>query len=123
MRQLSIADIRGKAINEGTINERLIKLIASPKGPILRKEYGCGVTIIAPGQAHEEHAHPDSEELILVLQGVGVGKVGEQDVKIMPRDLIAIDKGEPHQFTNTGNEELLLYWIYSPSGPEVRFLT
>jgi mannose-6-phosphate isomerase-like protein (cupin superfamily) len=122
MRHLSISDIRGKVINPGTVNERLIKLLASPKGPIVRKEYGCGVTIVTPGQIHEEHAHPDSEELILVLQGTGTGKVSGQEIQIGPRDIVAISKGESHQFANTGSEELILYWIYSPSGPEVRFL-
>jgi quercetin dioxygenase-like cupin family protein len=122
MRHLSISDIRGKTINQGTVHERLIKLLASPKGPVVRKEYGCGVTIVPPGQIHEEHSHPDSEELILVLQGTGIGNVGGQEIRVEPRDIIAIDKAEPHQFVNTGSEELILYWTYSPSGPEVRFL-
>jgi mannose-6-phosphate isomerase-like protein (cupin superfamily) len=122
MRHLSISDIRGKTINQGTVHERLVKLLASPKGPIARKEYGCGVTVVNPGQIHEEHVHPDSEELILVLQGIGVGRVGGQEIHVEPRSVIAIDKGEPHQFVNTGSEELILCWIYSPSGPEVRFL-
>ena len=37
-------------------------------------------------------------------------------------DLIAIEKGEPHQFRNTGAEQLRLLWIYSPPGPEKKFL-
>lgn len=122
MRQFSVDSVKGKVINEGTINERRIKLFASPNGPAIRKEYGCGMALIDPGQEHEQHAHPDSEEFILVVQGTGEGRIAGQDITVKPGDLIAIDKGEPHQFRNTGSEQLRLYWIYSPPGPEKKFL-
>lgn len=80
------------------------------------------MALIEPGQVHEEHMHPDSEELIFVVQGVGEGRVGGQPVSIKANDLLAIAKGEAHTFTNTGAEQLRLLWIYSPPGPEKRFL-
>ena len=45
-----------------------------------------------------------------------------QEVQVQQGDLIAIEKGEPHQFRNTGAEQLRLLWIYSPPGPEKKFL-
>lgn len=122
MKKFSVDAVKGKVINEGTIHERRIKLFASPNGPAVRAAYGCGMALIDPGQVHEEHAHPDSEELILVVQGTGTGCVGGQTITVEPGDLIAIEKGEPHTFTNTGTDQLRLYWIYSPPGPEKRFL-
>lgn len=122
MFKFSVDSVKGKVINEGTINERRIKLFASPYSKAKRDAYGCGMAIIDPGQIHEEHAHENSEELILVVKGTGKGRVGGQDLTVQPGDLIAIDKGEPHTFTNTGSEQLQLYWIYSPPGPEKRFL-
>ena len=122
MLQFSLDDIKGKVINEDTINERRIKLIASPKSPARRDQYGCGMAVIPPGHVHEQHAHPDSEELIFVVQGTGTGVVGGKTISFKPMDFIALDKGESHTFTNTGTQEALFYWIYSPSGPEVRFL-
>lgn len=122
MLHFSINDIKGKRINEGTIHERRIKLIASPKSPARREQYGCGMAIIPAGHVHEEHAHDHSEELIYVVSGKGTGVVGSRKIEIQAGDIIAIEKGEAHQFSNAGREELRLYWIYSPSGPEVRFL-
>lgn len=122
MRHFSIDDVKGKVINEGTINARRIRLFASPDCPVKRAAYACGLTMIDPGQMHEEHAHPDSEELILVIQGTGTGRVAGVELAVKPGDLLAIEKGEPHTFTNTGAEQLYLYWVYSPPGPEKRFL-
>lgn len=122
MQQFSVDDIKGKVINSGTINERRIKLFASPDARVKRNDYGCGMAIIDPGQVHEEHAHPTSEELILVVQGVGTARIGGKDITVKPMDIVGIDKGEPHTFTNTGNEQLKLYWVYSPPGPEKKFL-
>ena len=122
MLHFSVDDVKGKVINEGTIHERRVKLFASPDCKARRDGYGCGLTIIDPGQIHEEHAHPDSEEFIHVVQGTGTARIAGQDMKIQPGDLIAIEKGEPHTFTNTGNDQLCLYWVYSPPGPEKRFL-
>ncbi len=122
MYQFSVESVKGKVINKGTVNERLIKLFASPHSRAKRDAYGCGMALIDPGKIHEEHAHPDSEELIFVVQGTGIGKVGGVEVTVEAGDLIAIEKGEPHTFTNTGTEQLRLYWVYSPPGPEKRFL-
>ncbi len=118
----SVDDIKGMEINEGTIHQRRIKLFASPKSPVKRDEYGCGMAIIPVGHVHEEHAHAESQELIYVLQGTGTAIIGGKKIDIAPDHIVAIDKGEPHQFFNTGKEEMRLYWVYSPSGPEVRFL-
>ena len=122
MYKFSVDSVKGKVINEGTVNERRIKLFASPNSKAKRDAYGCGMALIDPGQIHEEHVQPDSEELIFVVQGTGFGKVGGAELTIKPGDLIAIEKGEPHTFTNNGTEQLRLYWVYSPPGPEKKFL-
>ncbi len=122
MNKFTLDDIKGKIINKGTVNERRVKLVASPISKnAIREEFGCGVAIISPGQVHEEHAHCDNKELILVLQGSGIAVVGGKSFTFEARDFIAIDKSEPHMFTNTGEIDVQFYWIYSPSGPEVRF--
>ena len=124
MQKFAIKDVKGKQINEGTIHERCIKLFTSPdpRALIQRASYGCGMTIMEPGQVHEEHAHPDSEELILVVQGTGTARIGGKEVTVAPMEVIGIDKGEPHTFTNTGAVPLCLYWVYTPPGPEVKFI-
>ena len=123
MLHFSVNEIKGKVINQGTVNERRIQLIASPKSPAKHDAYGCGIATIQPGHVHEEHAHTASEELIYVLSGKGSGVIcGKETITLKPGDIVSLDKGESHRFTNTGKDDLRLYWIYSPSGPEVRFL-
>lgn len=122
MLHFTLDNIEGNDINQGTINERKIKLLASPKSPAKRDEYGCGMAIIPVGHTHEEHAHEMNEELIYVISGEGYGIIEGNKIDIAAGHIIAIDKKERHSFYNTGREELKLLWIYSPSGPEVRFL-
>ena len=124
MQQFSVNKVRGKAINENTVNEREIKLIASvdPRAPIQRDTFGCGMTIMQPGQVHEEHAHPDSEEMILVISGSGTARIGGKEINVHPMDVIGIDRGEAHTFTNAGEVPLRLYWVYNPPGPEKKFI-
>ena len=81
MLKFTVDSVKGKVINPGTINERRIKLFASPYSPAKRDAYGCGMALIDPGQVHEEHAHPDSEELIFVVQGTGTGRRPDRDRK------------------------------------------
>ena len=119
MLKFTVDSVKGKVINPGTINERRIKLFASPYSPAKRDAYGCGMALIDPGQVHEEHAHPDSEELIFVVQGTGTGRIAGQEVQVQPGDLIAIEKGEPHQFRNTGAAPAALDLLAARAGKEV----
>jgi len=124
MQKYSINKVNGKIINEGTVNEREIKLFVSPdpRALIRREEFGCGITVIQPKQIHEEHFHPDSEEVILVVSGTGTARIGGKEVTVQPMEVIGVDKGEPHMFTNNGDIPLQLYWIYTPPGPEKKFI-
>ncbi|MCD8084276.1 MAG: cupin domain-containing protein [Clostridiales bacterium] len=123
MRKFSVDEVKGVVINEGTVHERCVKLLASPDCLVKREGYACGMAVIDPGQIHEEHAHDQSQELILVFRGTGIGRIAGEEISLAPGDLIAIEKGEPHTFSNTGSETLYLYWIYSPPGAEKKFLT
>lgn len=116
-----IEQIKGKTINSGTENERLIKLIASPRSTIFRDAFGCGMTIMPPGHVHEPHQHELNEELIYVVAGTGEAEIGDQTLHISAGNIISLDRNELHRFVNTGKVELRLLWIYSPSGAEVRF--
>lgn len=113
--------IKGKSINDGTVNQRRIKLIASPVSMIRRDSFGCGMTIMPPGHVHEAHRHAGNEELIYVVSGIGEAHVGGTVTAVAAGNIISLDRDEPHQFVNTGTGELRLLWVYSPSGAEIRF--
>lgn len=122
MHKFSVNDVEGVVINKDTVYERTVKLFASPDCVIKRDEYACGMTVIDIGQAHEEHAHSDSRELILVFQGSGIAIINGEELVIKQGDVIALEEGEAHAFKNIGGEKLCLYWVYSPPGPEKKFL-
>lgn len=67
------------------------------------------------------HWHPDSEEVIHVLEGEGVTWVDGTDFAMRPGDTIRIAAGERHVTRNTGGRPLKLL-CYFPR-PEVRILT
>ena len=46
MLKFTVDSVKGKVINPGTINERRIKLFASPYSPARRDAYGCGMALI-----------------------------------------------------------------------------
>ena len=121
---MNISNVKGKLINEGTFFEREIKLFCSPdpRANIVRDGYGCGMTIIQPGKGHEVHTHPDSEETILVVSGQGTATIDGKDVEVKPMQIIGLGKNESHGFANTGDEPLCMYWIYTPPGPEAKFI-
>lgn len=122
MRMISVKDYKGVTIHEGTVNQREIRLFASPDCIIQRTDFALGMSVVPPGKIHEEHAHSDNEELMFVYQGTGKGTVGGENITIKPGDMIAVEKGEPHSFVNTGDEELCILWVYSPPGSEKKFL-
>ena len=120
MHLTSLGEIDGLTINEG-INERTIKILASRNSIIKREQFTVGVSIIGPGQIHEEHGHDGNQELIVVIGGQGLAKISGQESEIHFGSILGLDRGEPHAFINTGTTELTLLWIYDPPGAEDKF--
>lgn len=78
-----------------------------------------GEVIVLPGQSHEWHNHPDSEEVVYVLSGHGEFTVGEGNrFAIAPGDSIHIPVGVFHDSHNLGWAPLHLLVMYTPGGPE-----
>jgi len=121
MRHFKLEDVPGVTINR-QLNERQIKLLASPASIIQRQHFSVGVSIIDPGRVHEEHKHDHNEEMIVVLAGEGMAKIAGQEFAVRQGSIIGIDPGEAHGFANTGSAALTLLWIYDPPGAESRFI-
>jgi transketolase len=121
MRHLKIDDVTSVTINKD-INERRIKLLASPISSISRQQFSVGVSIVGPGKIHEEHRHEGSEEIVICIGGEGLAKIAGHEFPVGYGSVIGIDQGEPHQFLNTGQQPLTLLWIYDPPGAERKFV-
>lgn len=60
-----------------------------------------------------EHIHKHMEELIYVVEGIGIAIVGGQKHKVTGGDLVLATPGTAHGFINTGNIDLKLFIVYN----------
>jgi quercetin dioxygenase-like cupin family protein len=95
----------------------------APEGPFghldIRWMIGgpTGASLIAFGQStypqgvtHENHYHPNAEEVVMVLGGRGVQIVGEDSLEVGPGDVCFIPRDTPHRITGTSVDDLVIVW-------------
>ena len=82
---------------------------------------------LRPGQStsdEPENEHPRAEQWLFVVRGTGRAVVGGRRVMLKAGSLLLIEKGEPHQVTNTGRKPLVTLNLYCPpaytAGGEVK---
>jgi oxalate decarboxylase/phosphoglucose isomerase-like protein (cupin superfamily) len=76
--------------------------------------------VLLPGEGHERHNHPDSDEILYILAGRGEQMVDDSDTfGVAPGQAVFIPKAAFHSTVNTGWEPLVLLAIYAPAGAEV----
>jgi pimeloyl-ACP methyl ester carboxylesterase/quercetin dioxygenase-like cupin family protein len=79
-----------------------------------------GASLIAFGQStypfqatHENHYHPNAEEVVMVLSGRGTQIVGSERLDMGPGDICFIPRNTPHRITGTSEEEdLVILWAF-----------
>ena len=73
-----------------------------------------GVTYFPPGSRHEIHRHENAEEVEYLIQGEGVGRVGEDDVVMGVGDAVFVPRNDYHGFRNTSDAETaVMLWCYA----------
>jgi quercetin dioxygenase-like cupin family protein len=78
---------------------------------------------LAPGLNIPLHRHPDSIEVVYVLSGHGLMiDITAKERPVGPGDAAYIARGTAHGLKNSGREPLVAVQLYSPAGPEQRFL-
>ena len=87
------------------------------------QKFSAAVVTVPPGQGHARHNHPGSEEIIYILKGTGEQMVedeaGNPHTKIVrPGCCVFIPESRFHSTLNTGGEEMQIFVVYSPAGPE-----
>jgi len=75
--------------------------------------------VLLPGQGHERHNHPDSDEILYILAGIGNQMVDDADTfPVTAGQAVFIPKGAFHSTVNTGWEPMSILAIYAPAGAE-----
>lgn len=78
-----------------------------------------GEVVINPTKGHDIHTHPESDEVLHVIEGEGVQTVGDSgEFAVRAGDSVYIPRGTEHSTFNTGWRQLRLIAIYSPGGAE-----
>jgi quercetin dioxygenase-like cupin family protein len=67
------------------------------------------------------HTHEDSDELLYILKGGGTLHLGGRKLELSPESAAWIPKGVEHSFV-AGDQGIEAVQVYSPGGPEQRFL-
>jgi pimeloyl-ACP methyl ester carboxylesterase/mannose-6-phosphate isomerase-like protein (cupin superfamily) len=79
-----------------------------------------GATLIAFGQStyafeatHENHHHPDADEVVMCVSGRGTQIVGDRRLDLTPGDICFIPRRTPHRIMGTSqDEDLVILWAF-----------
>jgi len=87
------------------------------------KNFSAGVVFVPPGQGHERHNHPGAEEIIFILEGSGEQMVEDENGTPTTQTVkagcsIFIPESRFHSTMNTGDTDMKIFVVYSPTGPE-----
>ncbi|MEV6559274.1 cupin domain-containing protein [Nocardia sp. NPDC051756] len=78
-----------------------------------------GEVVINPNKGHDRHEHPESDEILYVVDGEGRQTVGDSgEFAIKAGDAVWIPRGTLHSTYNTGWRPLRLVATYTPGGAE-----
>lgn len=70
-----------------------------------------GRTVLAPGSTIGEHAHPDSEELYLILEGRGTGILNGTRFPLQTGDAFLLKAGGSHGLENDSEAPLVFFAV------------
>ncbi|MGJ5619391.1 cupin domain-containing protein [Sulfitobacter sp. MF3-043] len=83
----------------------------------------AGVVFVPAGQGHTRHNHHGAEEIIFIIKGTGEQMVEDQNGvpetrQVGPGCTIFIPESRFHATQNTDAQQMELFVVYSPTGPE-----
>ena len=72
------------------------------------------VMTIPPGGEIGEEVHPDTDQVLLFVDGEGEARLGVETSRVRANDLVFVRAGTRHNFVNTGPQPLRLVTTYAP---------
>jgi mannose-6-phosphate isomerase-like protein (cupin superfamily) len=72
------------------------------------------VMTIPPGGEIGEEVHPDTDQVLVFVEGAAEARLEGDASSVGPGDLVFVHAGIRHNFVNTGGEPLRLITIYAP---------
>jgi mannose-6-phosphate isomerase-like protein (cupin superfamily) len=72
------------------------------------------VMAIPPGGEIGDEVHPETDQLLLFVDGYGEARIDGDVSPVEPNDLVFMRSGARHNFVNTGDGPLRLITVYAP---------
>jgi mannose-6-phosphate isomerase-like protein (cupin superfamily)/type 1 glutamine amidotransferase len=72
-----------------------------------------GIATISAGKENPVHRHPNCDEILHVLQGHIMNRVGDKQFEMRPGDTVTIPEGTLHNARNIGTDDAVLSISYS----------
>ena len=100
--------------------EHLTIATEAEKNPDFRRVLWTGkysqlvIMTIPPGGEIGEEVHPDTDQILTFVSGVGEAQIDGEKQEVAQGDLVAVPAGAKHNFLNTGPNPLVLYTVYGP---------
>lgn len=81
-----------------------------------RRHAQTAVIHLEPGAAtgEEPEDHPDSEQVVLLVEGELQAEVGEETSTMKPGDSLVIGAGVKHLLRNVGEATVIAFTVYAP---------
>ncbi len=76
----------------------------------------------SPGRKMRVHKHLNNDELIFIHKGEGTMTLGDESIQVKTGDVVFVPRNTWHGLDNTGKENLLMVFQYSPAGFEEYFM-
>ena len=77
---------------------------------------------IIPGRKLRIHKHLNNDELIFIHKGEGTFTLDEQTITVKTGTVVFVPRGVWHGLENTGKENIIMVFQYSPAGFEEYFI-
>lgn len=85
----------------------------------VQPQLGMFLITVYAGREMSEHVHADFHQFIYVVEGRGLGVVGERSVNLRPGVGARVPAGVPHRWRNTGEGPLCYLELKIPARPDV----
>jgi len=76
----------------------------------------------SPGRKMRVHKHLNNDELIFIHKGEGTMTLDDQSIEVKTGDVVFVPRGTWHGLDNTGKENLVMIFQYTPAGFEEYFI-
>lgn len=111
MNKISLSEIEGMRFPTG----RHTRVLIGVDSPVQAENFTMGYVKIDPQGSVPKHEHYN-EEVYYIVEGSGTIEMGNEVSKISAGTAVYIPSNIPHELVNTGSEEMIMMFVYSPAG-------